>query len=64
MAENSLVKKLGVKPGQKMLILNAPEGYLHLLEPLPEGALRSRSHDFNVRVLTRPQFELLDRLRD
>ena len=38
MAENSLVKKLGVKPGQKMLILNAPEGYLHLLEPLPEGA--------------------------
>ena len=38
MAENSLVKKLGVKPGQKMLFLNAPEGYLHLLEPLPEGA--------------------------
>src|SRR6266516_1999349 len=37
MAENSPVKKLGVKPSQKMLILNAPEGYLHLLEPLPEG---------------------------
>jgi hypothetical protein len=38
MAENSLVKKLGVKPGQNMLILNAPQDYLHLLEPLPEGA--------------------------
>src|SRR6266849_2029318 len=38
MAESSLVKKLGIKPGQKMLILNAPEDYIHLLGTLPDGA--------------------------
>jgi hypothetical protein len=38
MAESQLIKKLGIKPGQKMLILNAPEAYMHLLGTLPEGA--------------------------
>jgi hypothetical protein len=36
MAESSLVKKLGMKPGQKVLILNAPEDYRRLLGTLPE----------------------------
>jgi hypothetical protein len=35
MAGSSLVKKLGIKPGQKPLILNAPEGYM--LGALPQG---------------------------
>ncbi len=38
MAETSLVKKLGIKAGHKLLILNAPQGYLAKLGTLPEGA--------------------------
>jgi Protein of unknown function (DUF3052) len=33
-----LAKKLGVKPGSKILAVNAPKDYRALLEPLPEGA--------------------------
>jgi hypothetical protein len=44
MAETPLTKKLGIKPGQKMLILNAPDHYMGLLEPLPE----------NIDVSTKP----------
>ncbi len=32
-----LAKKLGIKPGVKVVALRAPEGYRQLLEPLPEG---------------------------
>ena len=32
-----LVKKLGVKPGSKVLLVGAPDGYRMLLEPLPEA---------------------------
>lgn len=38
MADTSLTKKLLLKPGYRMLLLNAPEGYAQRLEPLPEGA--------------------------
>src|SRR5947208_17042473 len=38
MAESPLAKKLGVKPGYKLLIMNAPEGYMGLLGPRPDGA--------------------------
>ncbi|HEX2910318.1 MAG TPA: hypothetical protein VH186_05880 [Chloroflexia bacterium] len=37
MTENPLLKKLGAKPGKRILILNAPDGYLEQLQPLPEG---------------------------
>jgi hypothetical protein len=37
MAENALVKKLKLKPGQRAAIVNAPSGYLGQLQPLPEG---------------------------
>ena len=33
-----LVKKLLFKPGQKILIRNAPEGYVERVTPLPAGA--------------------------
>lgn len=33
-----LQKKLRVQPDQRMLVMNAPEGYLETLGPLPEGA--------------------------
>ncbi len=35
MAETTLAKKLGIKPGYRVLILNAPDGYK--IDPLPEG---------------------------
>src|SRR5436305_14162686 len=38
MAESPLAKKLGIKPGYKLLIMNAPKGYMGMLGPLPEGA--------------------------
>jgi predicted transport protein len=37
MADPALIKKLGLKPQQRLLILNAPERYLDRLKPLPEG---------------------------
>jgi hypothetical protein len=36
-AETPLLDKLKIKPGQKLLILNAPDGYMQLLGPLPQG---------------------------
>lgn len=37
MSQTSLVKKLGIRPGQRVLILNAPDGYVESLGELPEG---------------------------
>src|SRR5258706_13836666 len=38
MADTPLTKKLLIKPGYSLLILNAPEGYSDMLNPLPDGA--------------------------
>jgi hypothetical protein len=43
-----LVKKLGIKAGAKMFIVNAPESYFNWISPLPE----------NVEVKTRPAAQL------
>ena len=32
-----IAKKLGIKPGWNVLVLNAPDGYHDLLRPLPEA---------------------------
>ena len=37
MADPTLVGKLGIKPGHKLLIMNAPEGYREILGALAEG---------------------------
>ena len=37
MSGSSLVEKLRIKPGQQVLVLNAPSGYLSRLSDLPEG---------------------------
>jgi hypothetical protein len=37
MSEVPLVKKLGIRSGQRVLILNAPDGYVESLGELPEG---------------------------
>jgi hypothetical protein len=36
-SKTPLVKKLGIKPGHTVCILNLPDGYLEWLHPLPEG---------------------------
>jgi hypothetical protein len=36
MADNALVKKLKLKPGQRAAVLHAPDGYVDSLRPLPE----------------------------
>lgn len=37
MSETSLVNKLGMRSGQRVLILNAPDGYVESLGELPES---------------------------
>lgn len=37
MAVSALAKKLKLKPGLRLAIINGPEGYLKELAPLPEG---------------------------
>lgn len=37
MPESPLAKKLKLKAGQRAAILNAPEGYVEALRPLPDG---------------------------
>lgn len=38
MADSSLARKFGIKPGHRLLVVNAPEGYMERLAPLPDGA--------------------------
>ena len=33
-----LVRKLGIRPGDTITLINAPDDYLELIGPLPEGA--------------------------
>jgi hypothetical protein len=37
METSALARKLRLQPGHRALLLNAPEGYLESLAPLPEG---------------------------
>ena len=34
----ALTQKLGIKPGARVALLRAPEGFEHALEPMPDGA--------------------------
>jgi hypothetical protein len=34
---NPMARKLQIKPGSRLLVLNAPAGYLERLQPLPDG---------------------------
>jgi hypothetical protein len=38
MPASTVARKLLIKPGTRAAVVNPPEGYLGLLEPLPEGA--------------------------
>src|ERR1051325_9266201 len=37
MQESALAKKMKLKPGYRAAVVNAPDGYLQELEPLPDG---------------------------
>jgi hypothetical protein len=43
MAQSSLVKRLRIKPRQRLLVLNSPQGYVQSLTDLPEGVVVSES---------------------
>jgi hypothetical protein len=63
---STIAKKLQMKPGQYWLLYNAPENYLSLLEPLPEGAAVSYSTkgDFDgVQLFVKNSTELADSLK-
>ncbi len=38
MPTKSIIQKMRVMPGFKLLILNPPKGYIHLLGEMPDGA--------------------------
>lgn len=42
---NAIAKKLQMKPGSSWLLFNAPEGYLSLMDPLPENTITSFTLD-------------------
>lgn len=62
MAANPLAKKLKIKENSRIVILNAPTGYLDELEPLPESVeLETKSkgqYDF-VHLFVKDSFEVL-----
>ena len=37
MLESALARKMKLKPGQRAALVNAPDGYLKALSPLPAG---------------------------
>jgi hypothetical protein len=45
MTINPIVKKLGLKPGMRILIMNAPPCYMDLLTPLPDVVVVLSSKD-------------------
>lgn len=63
MPDTSLSKRLAIKPGHRLLVLNAPEGYVDALGELPDGVELATSaegtFDF-VQVFTRSTTELDD----
>ncbi len=63
MADTPLIKKLGIKPKNRVVILNAPEGFLKQLGALPAGVelvtTTSSSGAFDVvHLFVRNQAEL------
>ena len=65
-AISPVAKKLLIKPGKNWLFYNAPEDYLAVLEPLPEGvaARFSADGDFDgVQLFVKNSGELIDSLK-
>jgi hypothetical protein len=57
-----LAKKLGIKPGTRLLAVNAPADYAALLDPLPENVsfLRAGADELDVvHLFTKTRSELI-----
>ncbi len=46
-----LVKKIGIKPGHRLAIINAPDGFEKELRPLPQGIESSARAPLDVAIL-------------
>ena len=46
-----LVKKIGIKPGHRLAILNSPQGFEKELTPLPEGVRNGGGAPLDVAIL-------------
>ena len=51
MSEKSIAERLYIRPGNKVLLINPPEGYQAKLGALPKGALVLSSSDQPVEVI-------------
>lgn len=60
MSDKPILEKLQLKPGRKMLIVNAPAGYLENASAMPPGAelLTDPQDAFIIRVFVRTRAEL------
>jgi hypothetical protein len=50
-AATALIKKLGIKPGHRICILEAPAGYAAVLGPLPAGTVRAPALEPDLDVI-------------
>jgi hypothetical protein len=65
-SENPLAKKLGIKPGMIIRVVNAPGDYAALVDPLPEKVVISTKaeHELDlVHIFTKSRSELLASLK-
>jgi Protein of unknown function (DUF3052) len=65
-SENPLAKKLGIKPGMIIRVVNAPGDYAALVDPLPEKVMISTKaeHELDlVHIFTKSRSELLASLK-
>ena len=46
-----LVKKIGIKPGHRLAILNPPRGFENELTPLPDGVVNVEKAPLDVAIL-------------
>ncbi|QQL51040.1 YdeI/OmpD-associated family protein [Mucilaginibacter ginkgonis] len=63
---NALAKKLQIKPGTTWLLINAPEGYQSLLDPLPDGVNLSdalTAQPNGVQLFVKNSAELVEELK-
>ena len=54
-----LVKKIGIKPGHRLAILNSPRGFEKELAPLPDGVATGVDAPLDVAILFAPNQSVL-----
>ncbi len=51
MPEKSIVQKLLIKPGKRLLVIHPPDNYSKVLDPLPEGVIQIREPSREVDII-------------